>query len=82
MEEVAPPKRGRGRPPGSLNKKTLARQAELARAEETPDEFVLDVEFDEEQLPPVTEELPAESPEELPEPPRLSRQRSVRMGGQ
>ena len=80
MEEVAPPKRGRGRPPGSLNKKTLARQAELARAEETPpDEFVLDVEFDEGQQP-VPEEPPAESPEELPEPPRLSRQRSVRMG--
>ncbi len=75
MEEVAPPKRGRGRPPGSLNKKTLARQAELARAEEEtpPDEFVLDVEFDEEQLP-----VPEELPEELPEPPRLSRQRSGR----
>ncbi len=77
MEEVDPPKRGRGRPPGSLNKKTLARQAELARAEETPDEFVLDVEFDEGQQP-VPEELPEPS-EELPEPPSLSRQRSVRM---
>ena len=78
MEEVAPPKRGRGRPPGSLNKKTLARQAELARAEEETPPVILDVEFDEGQQP-VSEELPEPPAEPPTESPRLSRQRSVRM---
>ena len=56
MDEEIPteaPKRGRGRPKGSLNKKTLERRAAEAEAREA------------EVLP---EETPEEAPEEVPEP--------------
>ena len=62
MSEDTPVKRGRGRPPGALNKKTLAKQQEME------EKTTLDVAFEEpgeveEVLEPVVEE-----PEEVEEP--------------
>ena len=67
MSEDTPVKRGRGRPPGALNKKTLAKQQEMEEA------TTLDVAFEEpegveEVLEPVIEAEP-EEPEE-PEHPK------------
>ena len=67
-----PVKRGRGRPKGSLNKKTLAR-----REEEEPVPFTLDVDFESNEIMGESEPIP--EPEELeelaspPPPPKLKR---------
>ena len=70
-----PVKRGRGRPKGSLNKKTLARVAE--EEADVPVPFTLDVDFESNEIlgesEPITE---PEEPEELaspPPPPKLKR---------
>ena len=60
------PKRGRGRPKGSLNKKTLERMSAQAREAEVPE--VLE-EASEEASEETPEETPEEVPEEVPEPP-------------
>ena len=70
MEEEQP-KRGRGRPKGSLNKRTLEKQAALREA------TTLDVSFEEEPEQ-VEEEVPEEEvaepePEPEPEPPKKQR---------
>ena len=61
MEEEQP-KRGRGRPKGSLNKRTLEKQAALKEA------TTLDVSFEKEEEPEQVEEEVAEEPEVEPEP--------------
>ena len=71
-----PVKRGRGRPKGSLNKKTIARVAE--EEADVPVPFTLDVDFESNEIlgesEPITE---PEEPEELasppPPPPKLKR---------
>ena len=75
MEDEVPVKRGRGRPKGSLNKKTLARVAE--EEADVPVPFTLDVDFESNEIlgesEPITE---PEEPEELaspPPPPKLKR---------
>ena len=69
--ESAPVKRGRGRPKGSLNKKTLARKEEA----EVP--FTLDVDFESNEIlgepQPEPEPVPEPEPEPVPEPPKLKR---------
>ena len=56
----APPKRGRGRPKGSLNKKTIATREKAAEVRERT---ILDVAFEE-----TPEEEAAQEPEELEQP--------------
>ena len=69
--ESAPVKRARGRPKGSLNKKTIARN------EEEPVPFALDVDFESNEIMGESEPIP--EPEELeelaspPPPPKLKR---------
>ena len=68
------PKRGRGRPKGSLNKKTLERMSAQAREAEVPEVLEEASEEASEETPEetpeeVTEEAPEEVPEEVPEPP-------------
>jgi hypothetical protein len=65
-----PPKRGRGRPKGSLNKRTIAtREAEASAAAEMrasigapPQKLTLDVSFDDDEIP--------QAPREPPKPPK------------
>ncbi len=71
-----PVKRGRGRPKGSLNKKTLVRREEA----DVPVPFTLDVDFESNEVlgesEPITEpEEPASPP---PPPPKLKRAASKR----
>ena len=79
-----PVKRGRGRPKGSLNKKTLARMNN-DEGEEEPVPFTLDVDFESNEIMGESEPIPEpEEPEELasppppPPPPKLKRAASKR----
>ena len=81
IENEEPPKRGRGRPKGSLNKKTLAKreaEAEMrASIGAPPQKFALDVSFEEtpeEEVEPEPEPEP-ERPEPEPEPPKRTRKK-------
>ena len=69
-----PVKRGRGRPKGSLNKKTLARVAEEA---DVPVPFTLDVDFESNEIlgesEPINEPEEPEEPASPPPPPKLKR---------
>ena len=83
MEDVeVPVKRGRGRPKGSLNKKTLARM-DNDEGEEEPVPFTLDVDFESNEIMGESEPIPEpEEPEEPasppPPPPKLKRAASKR----
>ena len=77
MEEEQP-KRGRGRPKGSLNKRTLEKQAALREAttldvsfEEEPEQVEEPEEVAEEEVP--EEEVAEPEPEPEPEPPKKQR---------
>ena len=70
-----PVKRGRGRPKGSLNKKTLARVAE--EEADVPVPFTLDVDFESNEIlgesEPIPEPAEPEEPASPPPPPKLKR---------
>ena len=75
MEDEVPVKRGRGRPKGSLNKKTLARVAE--EEADVPVPFTLDVDFESNEIlgesEPIPEPAEPEEPASPPPPPKLKR---------
>ena len=77
MEDIesAPVKRARGRPKGSLNKKTLARVAE--EEADVPVPFTLDVDFESNEIlgesEPISEPAEPEEPASPPPPPKLKR---------
>ena len=78
MEEIesAPAKRGRGRPKGSLNKKTIARMSDNEE-EQAPIPFTLDVDFESNEILGDPEPVPDPEPEPEPEPVRPKLKRAV-----